>query len=109
MASNAEPEVTRVAGNSATAAIGIQELESAVQRLLSAHARMRSRAEDAEARTRALQDALKASSGEADAVSITDRLANLERENTELRSRLAEAGMIASRIAARIQFAEDER
>ena len=101
--------VPRNAGTTATAAIGIIELESAVRRLLAAHSDLRARAEEAEARTRALQDALKAASGEPDAVSITDRLATLEHENTELRNRLAEANTIAQRIAARIQFAEDER
>jgi hypothetical protein len=108
MASNAGPSVT-TAGSMATAAIGIVELEAAIRRLLASHADLRSRAEEAEARTRALQDALKAASGEPDAVNITDRLAALEHENTELRNRLAEAGTIAQRIAARIQFAEDDR
>lgn len=89
--------------------IGIAELESAVRRLLTAHSELRSRAEEAEARTRALQDALRASSGEPNAVAITDRLATLEHENTELKSRLADANAIASRIAARIQFAEHEQ
>jgi hypothetical protein len=107
MASNAGLEVTP--GTQQTAAIGIIELESAVRRLLAAHSDLRKRADEAEARTRALQDALRASSGEPDAVSITDRLAVLEHENTELRNRLAEANTIAHRIAARLQFAEDEQ
>ncbi len=110
MASNAGASVTAAGTTaSATAAIGIIELESAVRRLLAAHGDLRNRAEEAEARTRALQDALKAASGEPDAVNITDRLAALEHENTELRNRLADANTIAHRIAARIQFAEDER
>jgi hypothetical protein len=110
MASTAGADVSTTTDSSAaTAAIGIIELESAVRRLLAAHADLRTRAEEAEARTRALQDALKAASGEPDAVAITDRLAALEHENTELRGRLAEAHAIAGRIAARIQFAEAEK
>jgi hypothetical protein len=97
------------AGSDVTAAIGIEELEAAVRRLLASHAELRSRAEEAEARSRALQDALRASSGEPDAVAITDRLATLENENTVLRNRLTEARAITDRIAARIQFAGDER
>ena len=97
------------AGSDVTAAIGIEELESAVRRLLASHAELRARAEEAEARSRALQDALRASSGEPDAVAITDRLATLENENTVLRNRLTEARTITDRIAARIQFAGDER
>lgn len=110
MASIEGPET--VAANQAAdpaTAIGIAELESSIRRLLAAHADMRSRAEEAEARTRALQDALRSSSGEPNAVAITDRLATLEHENTELRSRLADANAIATRIAARIQFAEHEQ
>lgn len=107
MASTDAPDSS--AGSQATAAIGIIELESAVRRLLAAHSDLRSRALEAEARTRALQDALRAASGEADAVTITDRLATLEHENAELRSRLVEAAAITHRIAARIQFAEHEQ
>ena len=97
------------AGAEVAAAVGIGELEAAVQKLLAAHGALRVRADDAEARSRALQDALRTTSGEPDAVAITDRLAVLERENAELRSRLADANTIAARIAARLQFAEEER
>src|SRR4051812_27641239 len=97
-----------IAPSEATAAIGIVELESAVRRLMAAHGDMRRRAEEAEARTRALQDALRAASGEQEANAITDRLAKLEHENTVLRNRVAEATTIANRIASRIQFAEQE-
>lgn len=107
MASNSGPDTA--AGAQETAAIGIIELESAVRRLLASHSDMRVRALEAEARSRALQDALRAASGEPNAVAITDRLAVLEHENTELRTRLAEATTIAARIAARIQFAEQEQ
>ena len=41
------------AGSDVTAAIGIEELESAVRRLLASHAELRARAEEAEARCRA--------------------------------------------------------
>jgi hypothetical protein len=90
------------------AVIGIAELETAVRRLLEDHTDLRTRAETAEARARALQDALRATSGEPDAVAITDRMAVLEHENTELRHRLTEANTLVRRIAARIQLAEDE-
>ena len=106
MASRSGPE--SAAGAEETAAIGISELEAAVRRLLASHSDMRVRALEAEARSRALQDALRAASGEPDAVAITDRLAVLEHENAELRSRLDQATTIAARIAARIQFAEQE-
>jgi hypothetical protein len=110
MASSEEPESgAGVAGADPMVAIGIEELEAAVRRLLAGYAELRSRAEEAEARTRALQDALRASSGEPNAVAITDRLATLEHENSELKSRLADANAIAARIAARIQFAEHEQ
>lgn len=108
MASSAESDVTTATPGDITAAIGVAELEAAVRRLLSAHADMKRRAEEAEARTRALQDALRAASGEQEANAITDRLAKLEHENTILRNRVAEATTIANRIASRIQFAEQE-
>jgi hypothetical protein len=108
MASNSGAELEAAAGREQTAAIGIAELEAAVRRLLLSHADLRARAAEAEARGRALQDALRAASGEPNAVANTDRLAVLEHENAELRGRLAEATAIAGRIAARIQFAEHE-
>src|SRR3954470_18875241 len=107
MASSAESEIASAPTGDITA-VGIAELEASVKRLLSAHSDMRRRAEEAEARTRALQDALRAASGEQEANAITDRLAKLEHENTILRNRVAEATVIANRIASRIQFAEQE-
>ena len=96
-------------GSDLTAAIGIEALEAAVRRLLASHDALKLRAEEAEARSRALQDALRATSGEPDAVAITDRLTALEQENADLRARLADARTVADRIAARLQFAGADR
>jgi predicted RNase H-like nuclease (RuvC/YqgF family) len=85
-------------------------LELSVRRLLDEHGTWRRRAQAAEQRVRELEATLAdLSSGRMDPVKLEERAEAFERENRALHERLAQARETVERIAARFQFAEDDK
>jgi predicted RNase H-like nuclease (RuvC/YqgF family) len=88
----------------------LRRLERSLERLLSEHEALRSRAAAAERRIRELEEALQGvSSGTLDPIALAQRADTMERENRQLNKRLAQAHETVQRIVARLQFLEGER
>ena len=86
------------------------ELELVVRRLLDEHAALRARLHRAEARSAELEAALQNfASGSVDPVDVQKRAELLDRENRELRNRLAQAHDRVGRVMDRLRFAEETR
>ncbi len=81
-----------------------EELQQLVRHLGEELATFRNRALSAEARVRALAERVGA-----DGVHSTERVAELERENVELRQRLAAAGEQARRMLERLRFLRQQQ
>jgi hypothetical protein len=89
-----------------------QRLESSLQRLLSEFDALQQRSAQAEARVRQLEAALRnnsTSAGELDPVAMANRVHLLEQENRFLARRLDRARESVKRIAARLQFLEEDK
>lgn len=85
-------------------------LELSVRRLLDEHGTWRKRAQIAEQRVRELETMVAdLSSGRMDPAKLEERAESFERENRMLHERLAQARETVERIAARFQFAEDDK
>lgn len=103
MASNGADTAARLPGEWA-------DLELAVRRLLDEHDALRARAAKAQARCAELETTLQDyASGSVDPVDLQRRAEQLERENTDLRSRLAQASERVGRVMDRLRFAEQSR
>jgi chromosome segregation ATPase len=88
----------------------MDRLEARLRRLLDEHDRWRKRARAAEERVAVLEAALKdVATGDLDPVALAAQARSVESENATLRERLAEARTTVDRIAARLQFLEEER
>ncbi|MEX0906705.1 MAG: hypothetical protein WD054_00120 [Gemmatimonadota bacterium] len=88
----------------------LDTLELTIRRLLDAHNAWRRRAQVAEARARELEAALQGvSSGRLDPVALAAEAERLEKRNRALRERMDQAHAVAQRMAARLQFTEEER
>lgn len=86
------------------------ELESVVGQALSRLAELRSRAEEAEARSTELEELLRRFTGdEGEAGRLLTRLRTLEAENTDLRNRVAQGREGVERMLARLRFLEEQR
>jgi predicted RNase H-like nuclease (RuvC/YqgF family) len=84
-------------------------LETAVRRLFEHNDALRERVEDAEARIRELELALRdVSAGRVDPVALAERVEALETENQQLNERLDRARHSVQRILARMRFVEEE-
>ncbi len=81
-----------------------EELQQLVRHLGEELATFRNRALSAEARVRTLAERVGA-----DGVQLTERVANLERENVELRQRLAAAGEQARQMLDRLRFLRQQQ
>jgi hypothetical protein len=84
--------------------VAFAELQQLVRYLGEELATFRSRALNAEARVRTLAERVGR-----DGVELTDRVAELERENDELRQRLATAGEQARQMLDRLRFLRQQQ
>ncbi len=80
------------------------DLEGAVERILQELRGTRQEVQEAKARLRRLEELV---GEEGDGGALVDHLQRLERENEDLRGRLAEGRELVDRILARVQFLED--
>lgn len=88
----------------------LQELERAVAKAADRLHELSRRVEEAEARSRQLQELVGRFTGNPDeAGEILTRLGRLEEENVDLKARLEEGRAGVDRILARIRFMEDQR
>lgn len=85
-------------------------LERAAAKALKRLQELRSRTEDAEARSAELQELLKRfTADEGEAGRLLTRLRNLEAENADLRARLEKGREGVDRMLARVRFLEEQR
>ena len=88
----------------------VDRLELTVRRLVDEHEQWRRRARKAERRVTELEAALKdVTSGDLDPVALAAQAAASAQENRALRERLEQARQTVDRIAARLQFLEEDR
>lgn len=95
-------------GNGERSDAAFARLEGAVGQLLDRLARLRGRAEAAEARNAELTQLVQRFTGDEDAGRLLSRLESLEEENTELRSRVERGRAGVERMIARIRFLENQ-
>lgn len=96
-------------GNGERPDAAFARLEGAVGQLLDRLARVRGRAEAAEARNAELTQLVQRFTGdEEDAGQLLTRLKRLEEENAELRGRLDQGRAGVERMIARIRFLENQ-
>ncbi len=89
---------------------GLQELERSVAKAADRLGELSRRVEEAEARSRQLQELVGRFTGNADeAGQLLTRLGRLDEENADLKARLEEGRAGVDRILARIRFMEDQR
>jgi hypothetical protein len=107
MSSESSDGAKRVPANQSSE---LSQLTAAVQTLLEDWERWRKRAVDAEARSTDLERALRdVTSGNIDPVVLAGRVQALEQENRFLARRLDRARDSVKRIAARLQFLDEDR
>ena len=87
-----------------------QELDTAIGQLIDQLSSMKSRADDAEAKSAELEEIVKRFTGdEAGAGRLLTRMKDLELENIALKERLDRGRAGVDRLLARIRFLEDQR
>lgn len=90
--------------------VAFAELEKAVGSVLQELSRAKARAAEAEARSAEFESIVKRFTGEgADAGKILARLADLESENEDLRSRIDAGREGVDRILAKVKYLEGQR
>jgi predicted trehalose synthase len=88
----------------------LDRLELKVRGLLDAYDAWRRRAEEAEARVRDLERAVRdMSTGGLDPVALADQVRVLDERNDALRQRMQQAEEAVQRMLARLHFVEEER
>jgi predicted RNase H-like nuclease (RuvC/YqgF family) len=88
----------------------LDHLELTIRRLIESHDALRRRAENAEARIRELESAMKdLSGGRIDPVALSEEVTRLESHNHRLQERLTQAHAAVLRMTARLQFTAEER